>query len=44
MVKWDRQKTDGNRLKHGVDFADAVPVLTDELALTRSDDDPDEVR
>lgn len=30
--------------RHGVDFADAATVLTDDLALTRSDDHPEEER
>ena len=31
-------------MKHGVDFADAATVLTDDLALTRLDDSPDQER
>jgi uncharacterized protein len=34
----------GNLRKHGVDFADAVIALEDELALTLDDDYPDEQR
>ena len=30
--------------KHGVDFADAATVLTDDLVLTVQDNDPDEER
>lgn len=44
MVEWDRKKADANRVKHGVDFADAATVLTDDLALTRPDDSPDQER
>lgn len=44
VVQWDRQKADANRAKHGVDFADAATVLTDNLALTRPDDNPEEER
>ena len=33
-----------NRLKHGVDFADAVIALEDENALTIEDHDHDEQR
>lgn len=44
MVEWDREKADANRTKHGVDFADAATVLTDDLALTRQDSNPDEER
>jgi uncharacterized protein len=44
VVEWDREKAEANRAKHGVDFADAATALTDDLALTRSDDHPDEER
>ncbi|RIL06831.1 MAG: hypothetical protein DCC71_05410 [Proteobacteria bacterium] len=44
VVEWDRAKADANLRKHGIDFADAATVLTDDLALTRPDDDPDEPR
>jgi len=44
MVEWDRDKADSNRSRHGVDFADAATALTDDLALTRRDEDPDEDR
>ena len=44
VVEWDREKAEANRAKHGVDFADAATVLTDDLALTRPDDNPDEDR
>jgi uncharacterized DUF497 family protein len=44
VVEWDRDKAETNRVKHGVDFADAATVLTDDLALTRPDDDPDQER
>ncbi len=44
MVEWDRQKADINVWKHGVDLADASVALTDEWAVTRADDDPDEDR
>jgi uncharacterized DUF497 family protein len=43
-VVWDRDKAEANRAKHAIDFADAATVLTDELALTRSDEDPEEDR
>lgn len=43
-MEWDREKADANRTKHGVDFADAATVLTDDLALTRQDSNPDEER
>ena len=37
MYEWDSGKARRNLQKHGVDFADAVPVLEDELALTVRD-------
>ena len=37
MYEWDSAKARRNLQKHGVDFADAVPVLEDELALTVRD-------
>jgi len=33
-VEWDGGKAAANRRKHGVEFADAVPVLSDPLAIT----------
>jgi uncharacterized DUF497 family protein len=42
--QWDREKARANLLKHGVSFADAVTVFSDEAALTIEDDDPDEQR
>ena len=44
MVEWDRQKADANRSKHGIEFSDAAIALSDELAITRTDEDPDESR
>jgi len=35
--KWTSAKAARNRLKHGVDFADAVVALEDENALTIED-------
>jgi uncharacterized protein len=35
--EWDETKAAANLRKHGVDFADAVLALEDELALTRPD-------
>lgn len=37
VVDWDPEKASKNLRKHGVDFADAVTVLNDEMALTTSD-------
>ena len=34
---WDPDKATNNLKKHGVEFADAVGVLEDELALVRED-------
>ena len=35
---WDDEKARGNLRKHGVDFAEAVTALCDELALTLPDE------
>ena len=37
MYEWDPWKARRNSEKHGVDFADAVVALEDELALTVQD-------
>lgn len=37
--EWDSAKAQANLEKHGVDFADAVIALEDELALTLTDPD-----
>lgn len=37
--EWDPAKAASNRKKHGVDFADAVGVFEDELAITIEDQD-----
>ncbi|HEX6902444.1 MAG TPA: BrnT family toxin [Thermoanaerobaculia bacterium] len=42
--EWDRIKAAANRLKHGVDFAEAVTVLTDDFALTVEDEEEEERR
>ena len=36
--QWDRNKASSNFNKHGIDFADAVSVFSDELAITIFDD------
>ncbi|MHB1529977.1 MAG: BrnT family toxin [Acidiferrobacteraceae bacterium] len=41
---WDEDKRTANERKHGVEFADAVSVLDDLLALTIEDRDHDEQR
>lgn len=42
--EWDPKKATGNLRKHGVDFADAISALEDELALTLDDACSDEQR
>ena len=42
--EWDLKKAASNFRKHGVNFADAVTALEDELALTLDDDHPHEQR
>lgn len=37
LYEWDSAKSRANLAKHGVDFADAVAVFEDDLALTRPD-------
>lgn len=32
---WDRRKAEANLAKHGIDFADAVTALEDQLALSK---------
>ena len=44
MVQWDGDKAAANVEKHGVDFADAVSVLSDDMALTAGDADAMEER
>jgi len=43
-VEWDPEKAISNLRKHGIDFADAVSALGDDLAVTIPDDSPDERR
>lgn len=38
-VEWDPAKAQANLRRHGVAFADAATVLTDDFALTREDPD-----
>jgi uncharacterized protein len=42
--QWDRNKAATNFNKHGIDFADAVAVFSDDLALTVNDERFDEER
>ncbi len=37
LYEWDKAKNRANLTKHGVDFADAVAVFEDPLALMRPD-------
>jgi uncharacterized DUF497 family protein len=43
-TEWDPLKAVLNSRKHGIEFAEAVAVLEDPLALTRPDDEPVERR
>jgi len=40
-VIWDPEKAKSNLVKHGVRFAEAVPVLEDPSALTVLDNESD---
>ncbi len=42
--EWDPRKAAANVRKHGIQFADAVPVLEDERAITLQEDVDDELR
>jgi uncharacterized protein len=42
--QWDRDKAATNLLKHGIDFADAVSVFSDDRAITVPDERFDEER
>jgi uncharacterized DUF497 family protein len=44
--EWDARKAESNFRKHGVRFAESLPVFADEYAITVVDDesDPDEQR
>jgi uncharacterized protein len=42
--QWDKNKAAINLHKHGIDFADAVSVFSDDLSITISDDRFDEER
>jgi uncharacterized DUF497 family protein len=43
-LEWDPRKAADNLLKHGADFADAVGVFEDPLAITVFEDSPAEQR
>ncbi len=38
QFEWDPRKAASNLRRHGIDFADAAPVLYDDFALTVPDD------
>lgn len=42
--QWDYKKAATNLEKHGIDFADAVSVFSDDLSITICDDRFDEER
>lgn len=42
--QWDKDKAASNLNKHGIDFADAVSVFSDNLATTVNDDRFEEER
>lgn len=42
--QWDENKAEANLSKHGIDFADAVSIFSDELAITISEDRFEEER
>jgi uncharacterized protein len=42
--EWDPRKAESNRRGHGVDFADAVGVFEDPLAITHPDEQSGELR
>jgi uncharacterized protein len=42
--QWDKDKASANLRKHGIDFADAVSVFSDDLAITTPDERFDEER
>ena len=44
VYQWNRDKTATNLRKHGIDFADAVSVFSDDLAITIPDERFDEER
>ena len=44
VYQWDNDKAATNLNKHGINFADAVLVFSDDLAVTVSDERFDEKR
>jgi uncharacterized protein len=39
--QWDAEKAEANFTKHGVRFAESLPVFEDDYAITITDDDSD---
>ena len=39
--EWDSEKAEANFKKHGVHFAESVPVFEDDYAITITDDESD---
>jgi uncharacterized DUF497 family protein len=44
VYQWNRDKAVVNLRKHGIDFADAVSVFSDDLAITMPDERFEEER
>lgn len=44
QYQWDKNKAASNLQKHGIEFADAVSVFSDDLAITIPDNRFDEDR
>ena len=44
VYQWNRDKAVANLRKHGVDFADAISVFSDDLSITIPDERFDEER
>ncbi len=44
VYQWNRNKAAANLRKHGTDFADAVSIFSDDLAITIPDERFDEER
>jgi uncharacterized protein len=42
--QWNPDKANSNRAEHGIDFADAIAVLEDDLAITIEDQRHEEER
>ncbi len=44
VYQWNRDKAVANLRKHGIDFADAVSIFSDDLAITIPDERFDKER